>query len=79
MSSKKKDLKGLKIYKDRQIENDCVLLPYKGGDKIPEERIANEIPKWCEPGDPLYEFLKEQIRKNMEIVESSFVHIFQLN
>lgn len=25
--------------------------------------IANEIPKWCEPGDPLYEFLAEQIRK----------------
>ena len=63
MSSKKKDLKGLKIYRDHQIENDCVLLPYKGGDKIPEEMIANEIPKWCEPGDPLYEFLAEQIRK----------------
>ena len=40
MSSKKKGLKGLKIYKDQQIENDCVLLPYKGGDKIPEEMIA---------------------------------------
>ena len=63
MSSKKNGLKGLKIYKDRQIENDCVLLPYKGGDKIPEERIANEIPKWCEPGELLYEFLAEQIRK----------------
>ena len=63
MSSKKKGLKGLKIYKDRQIENDCVLLPYKGGDKIPEERIANVIPKWCEPGDPLYEFLTEQVKK----------------
>lgn len=63
MSSKKKDLKGLKIYRDHQIKNDCVLLPYKGGDKITEERIANEIPKWCEPGDPLYEFLAEQIRK----------------
>ena len=35
MSSKKKGLKGLKIYKDQQIENDCVLLPYKGGNKIP--------------------------------------------
>ena len=45
MSSKKNGLKGLKIYKDRQIENDCVLLPYKGGDKISEERIANVIPK----------------------------------
>ena len=67
MSSKKKGLKGLKIYKDL-IDND-VLLPYKGGDKIPEEMIANEIPKWCEPGDPLYEFLSEQIKKNMEIVE----------
>ena len=76
MSSKKKGLKGLKIYKDQQIENDCVLLPYKGGDKIPEEMIANEIPKWCEPGDPLYEFLTEQVKKNMEIVESSFVHIY---
>ena len=79
MSSKKNGLKGLKIYKDQQIKNDCVLLPYKGGDKIPEEMIANEIPKWCEPGDPLYEFLTEQVKKNMEIVESSFVHIFQLN
>ena len=45
MSSKKNGLKGLKIYKDRQIENDCVLLPYKRGDKISEERIANVIPK----------------------------------
>ena len=79
MSSKKKDLKGLQIYKDRQIENDCVLLPFKGTDKIPDEMIENKIPKWCEPGEPLYEFLLEQIRKNMEIVESSFVHIFQLN
>ena len=61
------------------MKNDCVLLPYKGGDKIPEEIIANEIPKWCEPGDPLYEFLTEQVKKNMEIMESSFVHIFQLN
>ena len=61
MSSKKKDKKGLKIYKDL-IDND-VLLPYKGGDKIPEEMIANEIPKWCEPGDPLYEFLTEQVKK----------------
>ena len=58
------------------MKNDCVLLPYKGGDKIPEEMIANEIPKWCEPGDPLYEFLTEQIRKNMVIVESSFVHTY---
>lgn len=79
MNFKKKGLKGLKIYRDQQIENDCVLLPYKGGDKIPEEMIANEIPKWCEPGDPLYEFLTEQVKKNMEIVESFFVHIFQLN
>lgn len=63
MSSKKKGLKGLKIYRDQQIKNDCVLLPYKGGDKIPEEMIRNEIPKWCEPGDPLYEILAEQIKK----------------
>lgn len=63
MSSKKKGLKGLKIYRDHQIENDCVLLPYKGGDKIPDEMIENKIPKWCEPSDPLYEFLTEQIRK----------------
>ena len=62
MSSKKKDKKGLKIYRDL-IDND-VLLPFKGTDKIPdEELIANEIPKWCEPGDPLYEFLLEQIKK----------------
>ena len=63
MNSKKKGLKGLKIYRDHQIKNDCVLLPYKGTDKIPDEMIANEIPKWCEPGDSLYEFLTEQIRK----------------
>ena len=25
--------------------------------------IANEIPKWCEPGNPLYEFLTEQVKK----------------
>lgn len=61
MSSKKKDKKGLKIYKDL-IDND-VLLPFKGTDKISEEMIANEIPKWCEPGDPLYEFLTEQVKK----------------
>lgn len=61
MSSKKKDKKDLKIYRD-PIDND-VLLPFKGSYKIPEEMIANEIPKWCEPGDPLYEFLKEQIKK----------------
>ena len=68
MSYKKNGLKGLKIYKDQQIENDCVLLPYKGGDKIPEEMIANEIPKWCEP---LYEFLTEQVKKkygNSEVI-----------
>ncbi len=61
MSSKKNGLKGLKIYKDL-IDND-VLFPFKGTDKIPEEMIANKIPKWCEPGDPLYEFLSEQIKK----------------
>lgn len=61
MSSKKNGLKGLKIYKDL-IDND-VLLPFKGTDKIPEEMIANKIPKWCEPGDPLYEFLTEQVKK----------------
>lgn len=66
MSSKKKDKKGLKIYRDLTFKSpglDSVLLPYKGTDKIPEEMIPNEIPKWCEPGDPLYEFLKEQIEK----------------
>ena len=45
MSSKKNGLKDLKIYKDRQIENDCVLLPFKGTDKIPDEMIENKIPK----------------------------------
>ena len=45
MNSKKKGLKGLKIYRDHQIENDCVLLPYKGTDKIPNEMIENKIPK----------------------------------
>ena len=78
MSSKKKGLKGLKIYRDQQIENDCVLLPYKGTDKIPDEMIENKIPKWCEPGDSLYEFLTEQIRKNMVIVELFFVHTYQM-
>ena len=66
MSSKKKDKKGLKIYRELKFKKndlDGVLLPYKGTDKIPEEMIPNEIPKWCEPGDPLYEFLKEQIEK----------------
>lgn len=64
MSSKKKGLKGLKIYRDLYSQDlDCILLPFKGTDKIPEEMIANEIPKWCEPGDSLYEFLTEQIRK----------------
>ena len=63
MISKKKGIKGLKIYRDHQIENDCVLLPFKGTDKIPEELIANKVPKWCEPGDPLNEFLAEQIKK----------------
>lgn len=66
MSSSKKDKKGVKIYRDLTFKSpglDSVLLPYKGTDKIPEEMIPNEIPKWCEPGDPLYEFLKEQIEK----------------
>ena len=66
MSSKKKDKKGLKIYRELKFKKndlDGVLLPYKGTDKIPEEMIPNEIPKWCEPGDPLYEFLSEQIEK----------------
>lgn len=67
MSSLKKGKKGLKIYRDLKFKStglDSVLLPYKGSDKIPdEELIVNEIPKWCEPGDPLYEFLKEQIKK----------------
>lgn len=66
MSLSKKDKKGLKIYRDlkfKKTDLDGVLLPYKGSDKIPEEMIANEIPKWCEPGDPLYEFLREQIDK----------------
>ena len=67
MSLSKKDKKGLKIYRDlkfKKTDLDDVLLPYKGSDKIPdEELIANEVPKWCEPGDPLYEFLSEQIKK----------------
>lgn len=66
MSLSKKDKKGLKVYRDltfKKTDLDGVLLPYKGSDKIPEEMIANEIPKWCEPGDPLYEFLREQIDK----------------
>ena len=67
MSSKKKDKNCLKIkiYRDRfvNVDDNDVLLPYKVSDKIPEEMIENEIPKWCEPGDPLYEFLKEQIKK----------------
>ena len=25
--------------------------------------IENKIPKWCEPGEPLYEFLTEQVKK----------------
>ena len=64
MSSKKKGLKGLKIYRDLYSQDlDGILLPFKGTDKIPEEMIANEIPKWCEPGDSLYEFLSEQVKK----------------
>lgn len=65
MSSKKKEKKGLKIYRDLYSQDlDSALLPFKGTDKIPdEELIANEVPKWCEPGDPLYEFLSEQIKK----------------
>jgi len=65
MSSSKKDKKDLKIYRDLYSQYlDGILLPFKGTDKIPdEELIANEIPKWCEPGDPLYEFLAEQIKK----------------
>lgn len=67
MSLSKKDIKDLKIYrvlKFKKTDLDGVLLPYKGADKIPdEELIANKVPKWCEPGDPLYEFLSEQIRK----------------
>ena len=67
MSLSKKDTKDVKIYRDlkfKKTDLDGVLLPYKGSDKIPdEELIANEVPKWCEPGDPLYEFLSEQIKK----------------
>lgn len=67
MSSSKKEEKGVKIYRElkfKKTDLDGVLLPYKGTDKIPdEELIANEVPKWCEPGDPLYEFLSEQIKK----------------
>lgn len=66
MSLSKKDKKDVKIYRDLTFKRnnlDSVLLPFKGSDKIPEEKIGNEIPKWCEPGDPLYEFLSEQIRK----------------
>lgn len=67
MSSSKKGKKDVKIYRELKFKSndlDGVLLPYKGTDKIPdEELIANEVPKWCEPGDPLYEFLSEQIKK----------------
>lgn len=66
MSSSKKDKKDVKIYRDLKFKSndlDSVLLPFKGSEKMTEEMIANEIPKWCEPGDPLYEFLKEQIEK----------------
>lgn len=66
MNLSKKDIEDLKVYKDltfKKSDLDSVLLPFKGSDKIPEEMIPNEIPKWCEPGDPLYEFLKEQIEK----------------
>jgi len=65
MSSSKKGKKDVKIYRDLYSQDlDGILLPFKGSYKIPdEELIANEIPKWCEPGDPLYEFLAEQIRK----------------
>ena len=83
MSSKKKDKKGVKIYRDLTFKSpglDDVLLPYKGTDKIPEEMIPNEIPKWCEPGDPLYEFLKEQIEKkygNSGVIFCPYVpHVF---
>ena len=83
MSSKKKDKKGVKIYRDLTFKSpglDSVLLPYKGTDKIPEEMIPNEIPKWCEPGDPLYEFLKEQIEKkygNSGVIFCPYVpHVF---
>ena len=83
MSSKKKDKKGLMIYRDLKFKStglDGVLLPYKGSDKIPEEMIPNEIPKWCEPGDPLYEFLSEQIKKkngNSGVIFCPYVpHVF---
>lgn len=64
MSSKKKDKTGLKIYRDQFVNDNDVLLSFKGC-KTPEEMIVNEIPKWCEPGDPLYEFLSEQIKKKL--------------
>lgn len=84
MSSSKKDKKGVKIYRElkfKKTDLDGVLLPYKGTDKIPdEELIANEVPKWCEPGDPLYEFLSEQIRKkngNSGVIFCPYVpHVF---
>ena len=64
MSSKKKDKKDVKIYRDLYSQDlDGILLPFKGTDKIPDEMIENKIPKWCESGDPLYEFLSEQIKK----------------
>ncbi len=48
MSLSKKDKKDLKIYRDLKSPNlDGILLPFKGSDKIPEEMIENEIPKWC--------------------------------
>lgn len=46
MSSKKKDKKDVKIYRDLYSQDlDGILLPFKGTDKIPDEMIENKIPK----------------------------------
>ena len=53
MSSSKKDIKDVKIYRDllktnnglNSVDIKSILLPFKGSDKPTEEMIANEIPK----------------------------------
>ena len=86
MSSSKKDIKDVKIYRDllktnnglNSVDIKSILLPFKGSDKPTEEMIANEIPKWVEPGDPLYEFMKEQIEKkygNSGVIFCPYVNV----
>ena len=46
MSSKKKDKKDVKIYRDLySYDLDGILLPFKGTDKIPDEMIENKLRK----------------------------------